>query len=451
MADHDTDNLSLFRDHLESGNEAALGAVLEELHPADIAEALDQLTNEQKVRIVKQLRKDKAAEVLAEVDEHSGQALLQLLSETEVVTLIGEMPSDDAADLIAQLTPEKSRQVDALLTTGEREKLHGLLEFEEDTAGGIMEVEKVAVRDRATVRDAIELVRKVAGEVENVQNIYVVDRNDRLVGSIPILDLIVHSSDARVSDFMETKVISVPVDMDQEAVAAIFGKYDEFTLPVVDQENRLVGRITVDDIIDVLEEEASEDIARMAGTVEDEIGETSPFKISRARLPWLMVALVGQIINAVIMSRYPISGEVFITLMFFVPLVIGTAGGAGVQAAVVVVREIAVGEIMPARSGRRVLRELMVTLLNGLVLGALLFVIVAAWQRDAGLGAMLWITLVTVTVVASFMGASIPLVMHRARIDPAISTGPFITVMSDIIGLIIYLTFATRYVSMLSS
>ena len=244
---------------------------------------------------------------------------------------------------------------------------------------------------------------------------------------------------------MESNVISVPVTMDQEDVASLFGKYDEFTLPVVDADDKLVGRITVDDIIDVLEEEASEDIARMAGTAEEEFGETSPLKISRVRLPWLMVALCGQIINAVVMSHYSIGGEVFLTFMFFIPLVIGTAGGAGVQAAVVVVRETA------THFGKRVLRELSVTLFNGLILGLLLFLIVFAWQRDMGLGGILWVTLISVMTVASFMGASIPLVMQRLKVDPAIATGPFISVTCDIIGLLIYLTFATHYVSRMRS
>lgn len=451
MTDHAKETWDAVRTYLDRGDFGGLKGFLDPLHPADIAEALETLSNEEKVLVLKQLDNEKAAEVLTEVDEHSGQALLALLTETEVVTLLEEMPSDDAADIIATLSPERSKQVDALLPAIEREKLRELLEFEEDTAGGIMEVEKVAVREHATIRDAIDLVRKVADDVENVQSVYVVDRAGHLIGIIPLLDLIVHPPEVPVRDVMEQNVISVPVDMDQEEVANLFGKYDEFTLPVVDADNKLVGRITVDDIIDVMEEEASEDIARIAGTGEDEIGETSPIKISRVRLPWLLVALLGQIGNALIMSRYAVSSEIFITLMFFVPLVIGTAGGAGVQAAVVVVREIALGETTTLNAGARVLRELVVTIVNGIVLGALLFAIVTIWQRDVALGTMLWMTLVTVMMAASFVGASIPLLMNKLKIDPAIAAGPFISVTSDIIGLLIYLTFATRFIAMRSS
>lgn len=451
MTDFGTDIPATIRKHLDRADYDGLRTAMESVHPADIAEVLDALPRDDKVRVLKLLDKERAAEVLAAVDDASGQALLELLTDTEVARLLEEMSSDDAADLISTLPPEKSRQIDALLPTLEREKLQGLLEFDEDTAGGIMEIEKVAVKENATVRDAIGLVRKVADEIENLQAVYVVDAAGRLIGSIPILDLILHSPETPVTEIMESNVISVPVTMDQEEVASLFGKYDEFTLPVVDAEDKLVGRITVDDIIDVLEEEASEDIARIAGTGEEEFGETSPIKISRVRLPWLIVALCGQIINAVVMSHYSIGGEVFLTFMFFIPLVIGTAGGAGVQAAVVVVREIAVGEVTAAHFGKRVLRELSVTLFNGLVLGLLLFTIVFAWQRDFGLGGILWVTLISVMAVASFMGASIPLLMRRLKVDPAIASGPFISVVSDIVGLLIYLTFATHYVSRMRS
>ena len=194
-------------------------------------------------------------------------------------------------------------------------------------------------------------------------------RAERLIGSLPILDLLRHPPQRRVTEVTDETVISVPVGMDQEDVANLFGKYDEFTLPVVDDDNKLVGRITVDDIIDVLEEEATEDIARIAGTAEEEFGETSPIKVSRARLPWLVIAMFGQVLNAVLMSRYETSIETFVVLTYFIPLVIGTAGGTGVQAAVVVVREIAVGQTSSIRIGRRLLRELVVTLINGLAVG----------------------------------------------------------------------------------
>jgi magnesium transporter len=432
---------------LEREDYEALDSLLEPLHPADIADALQQLEGDQQVLILKRLGNERAAEVLTEVDEFSGQALLTLLTDSEVVSLLGEMPSDDAVDIITSLPPEKSEKIEAMLPQDERDRLKDLLEFDEDTAGGIMEVETLAIKVGAAISDAIAQVRMHADEIENIQKIYVVDENGLLKGAVEVLDLIIHAPDRKVSDIMDEDPISVPVELDQEQVAAMFGKYDVFTLPVVDGEGKLIGRITVDDIIDVMEEEASEDIARIAGTREEEIGDPSPIRISRTRLPWLVVGLIGGILNALLMSYYEVPLQTTVILAFFIPLLMGMAGSIGIQAAVVVVRELALGEIDLKHTGRRVLKELTVALLNGIVLGILLFGIVFLWQQDPGLGGLLGLSLVIVMFVAAFIGASVPLLLHRLKIDPAIATGPFITVSNDIIGLAIYMTMATYYIS----
>jgi magnesium transporter len=441
---HDFDRFAAL---IESGDFESLDALLEPLHPADVAEIVEHLEPPSQIALIKRLDTETAAEVLAVVDEHSGQALLLLLSDREIVDLIEEMHSDDATDVLQTLPPEKTERVEALMETADVEELRELRAFDEESAGGIMEVEHVAVTEEATIGVAIEVVRASAEEIENVQKIYVVDDAGGLKGEFTVLDLLRHAPATPVSEVMETNVISVPVDMDQEAVANVFGKYDEFTLPVVDADNRLVGRITVDDIIDVIEEEASEDIARIAGTTEDEIGEHSVFKISRSRLPWLINSLIGQLIAALIMSQYEASLQELVVLTFFVPLIVGTAGSIGIQAAVVVVRELALGEIDVMRMGRRVLRELQVAAINGIVLAAILFVAVVAWRRDTGLGILLFGSLMLVIFVAAFIGASVPLLFQRWRIDPAIATGPFITVCNDIIGLAIYLSLASVYLT----
>lgn len=425
---------------------AGLSAMFEPLHAADVADVLEELEDAEKIVVLKTLGTEKAAEVLTEVDERSGQALLHLLTDNEVVSLLAEMQSDDAVDIIASLPPAKSKQIHALLPTDDRERLKELLQFEEDTAGGIMELEKVAVTEEATIGDAVAVVRTMADEIENLQNVYVVDQEGRLRGKVAVLELLLHDTEEKVIDVMQENVVAVPVDMDQEDVASLFGKYDEFTLPVVDRGGRLVGRITADDILDVVEEEATEDIARFAGTDEEEIGETSPLKISRARLPWLVVSVCGELVNAVVMSRFVVSLETIVALAFFIPLLINTAGSTGLQAAVVVVREIAVGHDSVGRVWRRVFREIQVALLNDVVLGAILFVAVWLWQGHVGLGILLFVALVCVTCVSAFMGAIVPLTMHRFGIDPAIAAGPFITVSSDVIGLAIYMVLATNYI-----
>ncbi|MCI0452719.1 MAG: magnesium transporter [Candidatus Latescibacteria bacterium] len=430
---------------IEAGDAAGIEEFLGPLHSADIADVLQQLDVEEQIVCLKRLDTQRAAEVLAELDAKSGQALLTLLSDREVGALLEELPSDDAADLISTLTPEKTERVEALLPTADREEIQELLEFGAETAGGLMQVERVAVRDDATIQEAIEVVRRAAEDVESPQRVYVVSEAGKLVGELSILDLVIKPAGARVRDVMQQSSVSVPVDMDQKQVAALFSKYDEFTMPVVDGQGRLVGRITMDDIIDVLEEEKSKDLARIAGTTEDELGETSIFKVSRSRLPWLVTGFVGEGIGAILMSRYEASLATFVVLAFFIPLIVGTAGNIGIQAAVVVVRELALGQINIYRMGRRVLKELQVAFINGLVLGGILFALVYIWRDDFGLAGLLWGSLLLVIFVAAFMGSSIPLLLHRWRVDPAIATGPFVTVSNDVIGMAIYLTLATAY------
>ena len=425
----------------------ALGGFLAPLHSADIADILQELEPERQVAVLKRLDNERAAQVLTEIDRHSGQALLLLLSDREVVSLLEEMPSDDAADIMSVLSPEKSERVEALLPTEERQQLHELMGFEEDTAGGIMEIERIAVHENATIRDAIDLARAGADEIENLQKIYVVRDNGELAGYIDILDLLLYPRSTPIADTTKKNPVVVPVEMDQEDVAALFGKYDEFTLPVVDASNKLVGRITVDDIIDVIEEEASEDITHIAGTTEDELGEPSPIKVSRTRLPWLITGLVGQVFAALIMSHHEVSLQTYVVLAFFVPLIVGTAGSIGIQAAIVVVRELSLGQIKVRHMGRRVLKEMVVASINGVILGAVLFIIVMVWRQEVALAALLLCSLLSVILVAAFIGASVPLVLEKWNIDPAIATGPFITVSNDIIGLAIYLSMANIYVS----
>jgi len=308
-----------------------------------------------------------------------------------------------------------------------------------------MQVERVAVRDDATIQDAIEVVRRAAEDVESPQRVYVVNEAGKLVGELSILDLVIKPYSARVRDVMQQCSGAVPVDMDQKQVAAMFSKYDEFTMPVVDGQGRLVGRITMDDIMDVLEEEKSKDLTRIAGTTGQELGETSIFKVSRSRLPWLITGFLGEGLGAILMSRYEASLATFVVLAFFIPLIVGTAGNIGIQAAVVVVRELALGQINVYRMGRRVVKELQVAFLNGLVLGAILFALVYFWRHDVALAGLLWGSLLLVIFVAAFMGSSIPLLLQRWRVDPAIATGPFVTVSNDVIGMAIYLTLATAY------
>lgn len=439
------ENVERLRALIETGDAAGIEAFLAPLHTADIADLLQQLDVEEQIVCLKRLDTQAAAEVLAELDAKSGQALLTLLSDHEVGKILEELPSDDAADLISSLTPEKTERVEALLPTADREEIQELLEFGADTAGGLMQVERVAVRDNATIQEAIDVVRRAAEEVESPQRVYVVNEAGKLLGELSILDLVIKPPTARVRDVMQLNAVAVPVDMDQKQVAAMFSKYDEFTMPVVDRQWRLVGRITMDDIIDVMEEETSKDLTRIAGTTDQELGEKSFVRVSGIRLPWLVMGFLGEIVGALIMSRYEAPLRTFVVLAFFIPLIVATAGNHGMQAAIVAVREIALGQAGILHIGRRVLKELQVALLNGIVLGSMLCIFVYMWRGDLALGGLLWISLMLTILVASLIGSAVPLFLHRWKVDPAVATGPFITVSNDVIGMAIYLTLATAY------
>jgi len=441
------DDIAKVRAMVATSDPARLDEILASLHPADIAEILEELDEATQVAVLKGLDNEIASEVLTQIDEHSGQTLLLLLTDHEVVSLLEEMPSDDAADIMSAMPQEKSARIEALLDSEDRDQIQELREFAEDTAGGIMEAECVSVPQDATFADAIALVRASAEEIENIQKIFVVDESDVLTGQIGVLELLLRPPDTPVRDAMETNVITVPVEMDQEEVASMFGKYDQFTLPVVGPGGVLVGRITVDDIIDVIEEEVSEDIAHIAGTTEAELGQPSVFKVSRKRLPWLVTGLVGQMVAALLMSQFELSLSEFVVLTFFVPLIVGTAGAIGIQAAVVVVRELALGQIDVLHLGRRVWKEIQVAVINGVILGVVLFSAVVAWRHDVELGGLLWTSLMLVIMAAAIVGSSGPLLLQRWGADPAIATGPFIAVLNDIIGLTIYLSLATAYLS----
>ncbi|MFQ5768997.1 MAG: magnesium transporter, partial [bacterium] len=319
------------------------------------------------------------------------------------------------------------------------EEVKELLRHEEDTAGGIMALEFVSVSEDDTIDEAIKEIRAKAKEVGEVYNVYVVNNTGKLVGVLPLKKLILAKPNEKVKNIMNKDVISVPTNMDQEEVANIFRRYNLVSVPVVDNLGKLVGRITVDDVVDVMEEEASEDIQKMAGlTDEEELHETSAFKISMVRLPWLLIAFVGEMVSAFVLHNFEASlNQIFIAALF-IPLMMAMGGNSGIQAATIVVRGLALGELNPADTLKRLKKEFRVSFLNGTICGILLFGVVSVFGEPR-FGIVLGFTMLVVILNASFVGASIPLVLKRVGIDPAIATGPFITTSNDIVGLFIYL------------
>ena len=430
---------------IDTGDLSQVPDVIEGMRSADVSDLLTTLPIEKRMVLFGIFEPELASEVLTLVDEGTAREIIEELEEPEIVELIGLMASDDATDIVNLLPDGQVQRVLDRINREEFEDVRELLKFDEESAGGLMAREVMKVRADARISDIIRLLRSEEGSIEQLQNIFVVDREGILLGYIPILKLIVADPDESVNEVMVNDFLSVTVETDQEEVAALFAKYDLYSLPVVDASGKLVGRITVDDIIDVIEEEATEDITIMAGTGEEEFWERSPIKVSRARLPWLLTGLFGGIASAVVMNHFKSSLESVLTLAFFVPVITAMGGNVGIQSSAIVVRELAVGGVSVVHTGGKLLRELKVSIINGLVLGSVLLAIVSLWQKDYRLGVLLSVCMMTIILWATLMGAVVPLLLRKMNVDPALATGPFITTSNDILGILIYLGIATLF------
>jgi magnesium transporter len=431
---------------IREGDEKALSRLLEELMPADVADLIEHLDSYERLFIFKVLEPEGAGDVLVEIEPPVQGRILEDLDNKVLSEIVQELESDDAADLVGDLPADRARAIIGSLREDVSQDLEKLLPYPEDTAGGIMGLEYVAINADATVKDAIQLIRKKREEVENLYHIWVVDDFEKLVGVISLKDLVLEAGDRKIKEIMNPEVISVHADTDQEEVVHLAKKYDLVNIPVADDQERLIGRITHDDIIDVIEEETDEDISLMAGVVNQEITEDSPLRISRARLPWLVAGLLGELISALVISRFETSVQRIIALSFFFPVIMAMGGSTGNQAATVVVRGLATGDISLVKIGKRLLVEMKVALFNGVVCGMLLGVIVGLWIEDFRLGAVVGLALVVIVLNASFLGASVPIALKKLNFDPALGTVPFVATSNDILGLLIYLIFVTSYI-----
>lgn len=423
----------------------ALKKLIAEMRPADVADLIEHLAAKERVAIFQLLEPEGAGDVLVEIEPPVQERILKDLDNKAISDIVAELDSDDAADLVGDLPAARAKEVIDSVDDHVSEELEKLLPFPDDTAGGLMALEFVAVKADVTVGDAIKTVREEGREVENLYYIWVTDDFQRLVGVISLKDLVLEPEDRKVSDIMNPDVISVGVDTDQEEVANIVRRYDLVNVPVVDENSLLVGRITHDDIIDVIEEEIDEDMSLMAGVIDQEVTEESTIKISRARLPWLVAALFGGVFAAVVINQFEASIEAMISLSFFFPVVMAMGGNTGTQAATVVVRGLATGDIGLVNIGKRLWMELRVALINGVICGGILGVIVGFWVGDYRLGLIVNTALFLIIVLSGLIGAAVPLILKRFNVDPALAAGPFVTTSNDILSLLIYLGLTTLF------
>jgi len=434
----------------QAKDEAMIRNMIVDLHPADLAEIIHHLSEEDSNYIFGLLDAEVASEVISQMDDISRDQIIDDLDEDRLSEIIDEMDSDDATDLVSDLPDAMAQKVLEKIDKEDSEEVIELLTHEEDTAGGIMAKEFVAVNLNSTVDQAIQEIRAKAEEVVDVYYVYVIDDNNNLVGIVSLKNLILARSNTKISEVMNRDVVSVDTAMDQEEVANLAKRYDLVAIPVVDDQGCLVGRITFDDVADVMEEEASEDIQRMAGIAdEEEFRETSILRISQVRLPWLLVGFAGQLVCAFVLHYFKASINQIIATAFFIPIIMAMGGNAGIQSSTIMVRGMATGEIGLFDIRKRLFREIFVSILNGIICGVLLFVVVTFWLKQPRFGLLLSSVLVFVILNASFIGAFIPVILKKVNIDPAIATGPFITTSNDVIGLIIYLGLITVFISYL--
>ncbi len=422
--------------------EADLRCMLELAFPADVAEILSELEPEQRLVVLRCLSPENAAEVLALAEEDvQRELLLKLLTKTEISGLLNEMAPDEGADLVAMLPDEKSRQALAGVEPEHAEAIRELASFDPETAGGIMTTEFVTVPPDITIGEALQTL-KTSLDQESISNIYVVDAENRLVGVLSVRELLEADPATRVSEEMTRKVVNVHLDEDQENASRMIDHYDFTSLPVVDAEGRLRGVITVDDAMDVLEEEAEEDMALLSGS--GVVSVRDPVRRHlRFRLPWLLITLAGGFLAAFLLRFFEPTIERAAALVFFMPVMAGMAGNVGIQSSTVLVRAFATGEMTMRLAFPTLLRQILVGMSAGLLCGALTGLLATALTGEPKIGLAVTVSMTIGITSAASVGTLLPIACVKLRIDPAVASGPFVTTLNDLVGLCIYFTVAS--------
>jgi magnesium transporter len=428
---------------IQNGNDQQLGVLLNDMHHADIAEVLDELDFDEATYIFKVLDSEKTAEILLELEDDLRENILSRLSPKEIAEELDELETNDAADIIGELSKEKKAEVISELQDVEHAKdIVELLRYAEDTAGGIMHKELVKVNENWNVLTCVKEMRIQAENISRVHSIYVVDDEDRLKGRLSLKDLLTTSTRTAISDVYIRKLNSVNVDTEDVEVARIMQKYDLEAIPVVDELGRLVGRITIDDIIDVIKDEADKDYQLAAGISQDVEADDSILELTKARLPWLVLALLGGFVTVKVLGLFEGAMVEHGKLFFFTPLIAAMAGNVGVQSSAIIVQGLA-NDTLSGSLFNRLIKEVSLSLLNGLILALILFLgSHFLLQVEIIIGVIVTIALVSVIIIASLIGTFVPLLLDKFGIDPALATGPFITTSNDICGILIYFSIA---------
>ena len=424
---------------IEANNSAELSLIIADLHIADIAEIIDDLSIDNAHFLFDLIEEEKSAPVLVELEDDTLEEILSDLTAKEIAEeVIDNLESDDAADVIGKLSQDKKEEVLALIEDIERASdINDLLTYPEDTAGGLMAKELIKVNENWTTIQCLKEMRKQAEELKDVYTIYVVDDNDKLLGILSLRKLLLIERATAIKDIIFTEIISVKATEDNEHVANIMNKYDLIALPVVDDLNRLIGRITIDDVMDVVKEEAEKDYQMASGISEDVESSDTAWELTRARLPWLIIGMIGGLLGAKVIGIFDLSGDNF-ELAFFIPLIAAMGGNVGVQSAAIVVQGLANDSLKMENIFQKLVKELGVGLLNGIICSIIILGAAFSLGYSLALSLTVSISLFAVIVFAAVFGTFIPLTLEKYNIDPALATGPFITTVNDVLGLFIY-------------
>ena len=425
-------------EQISKENTTKLQDLISDLHVADIAEILEELSITDAQFLYQFIAEEKSAEILVELDNDLREDLLADLTAKEIAEeVIDNLETDDAADVIGELSEEKQEEVLSHIEDQEHASdISDLLAYAEDTAGGLMAKELIKVNENWNTLQCLREMRKQAEHVKQVHTIYVVDNNDVLLGSMSLRRLLLTETNTPIKEILKPEIISVKATEDDEVVANIMNKYDLVVLPVVDDMNRLIGRITIDDVMNVVKEEAEKDYQMASGISEDVEASDNVWALTRARLPWLLIGMIGGLLGAAVIGVFDIREN--FELAFFIPLIAAMGGNVGVQSAAIVVQGLANDSLKTNNIFQKLVKELGVGLLNGIICS--LIILAAAFGLNYGLELSLTvsISLLAVIVFAALFGTVVPLTLEKYEIDPALATGPFITTVNDVLGLFIY-------------
>ena len=434
--------LKRLKEYIDKGWEFHIIEMLHDLKPVEIAELIEALDEESRGKFFLLLDVDTASEVIAELSSESREDILDDISDKALARIVQDMDSDDAADLVGDLKDDRAERVLAEMGLVDASEIKALLEYPEDSAGGIMQRELVSAPPSTLVDEVISQIRQLHMEIDNIQNIFVVDQQGKLMGTVPLVDLILSKTETPISQIMDIDPLTVPVEMDQEEVAMLFKKYDKLVMPVVDKNGVLLGRITVDDIVDIIEEEATEDMFMMAGAEEDLLS-SSILKNAATRIPWLFVCWIGGVLTTLLIKGFETTLNQLIGLAAFMPIILGMGGNIGAQSVALIVRGIATGRATTSQFLEIITKQFVVGALlcaiYGLMLGLIAFGIYPDIPKmSIVVGLAIFISM----ILASFVGTALPILFYKLGKDPAVASAPFVTTTMDLVGVFAYFVIA---------